>query len=195
MDSRAVQDSTGELLPAVFDFSQGHLTQTGRSLDLALSGEGFFVIETPQGPMYTRHGVFQTNQDGQIVDSEGRLVGGDGGPLVVPATLGNSQVSVSSDGQIRVDNALIGRLRIVAFPDKEAQLMSAGLNCWYAPLEVEPLDAENTRVMQGYQEASNVKLIDELVNMIMVTRIYEANVKLVNVTKDATRSVLGVAMG
>ena len=58
--------------------------ETGRSLDVALHGKGFFVIETPDGPLYTRHGMFRPNENGQIVDSEGRLVGGANGPLTIP---------------------------------------------------------------------------------------------------------------
>ncbi len=178
-----------------FDFSQGTLKQTGRTLDVGLYGKGFFVIETPEGPLYTRHGVFRTNQNGQIVDAEGRTVAGTAGPLAVPAELDVSQISIGYDGRLNADGAEVGQFRIVDFPDDEDQLVAAGLNCFRAPDDVKPTDVEETVVRQGCQEASNVEMIDELVSMIMVTRTYEANVKLVNVKKDTSNSVIGVAMG
>ncbi len=177
------------------DFTQGNLVETGRTLDVALYGKGFFVVETPEGPLYTRHGVFRANQNGQIVDSEGRTLAGTAGPLVIPAGMDVSQVTVSQDGRINVDGAPVGQFRIVRFPDKEDQLEPIGLGCYRAPEEVRPEETEEVTVKQGYQEASNVQMIDELVSMIMVSRMYEANMKFLNSRKDTTSSVIGVAMG
>ena len=188
-------DGTEPAAPGFYDFSQGHLSETGRTLDVALHGKGFFVIETPEGPLYTRHGVFRTNQDGQIVDSEGRLVGGSGGPLTVPVGTTMSRIAVSEDGRISADGAAIGQFRVVDFPGQEDKLVAVGLSCFQVPNDVKPVDAEDVVVRQGCQESSNVQMVDELVSMIMVTRTYEANVKLVNVKKDTTNSVIGVAMG
>ncbi len=181
--------------PEVFDFSQGDLVQTDRTLDFALHGKGFFVIESPEGPLYTRHGIFTTNPNGQIVDTAGRLVAGLSGPLLVPAGVDAAQIHVSSDGRIHAGQALIGQFRIVEFADREDQLLPAGLNCFRAPQGVEPVDTPEATVKQGYKEASNVKLVDELVNMILVSRLYEANMKLVSVARETTSSTIGVAMG
>jgi flagellar basal-body rod protein FlgF len=193
-DGPAAADG-GNQSQGIFDFSQGRLVQTGRRLDFALHGKGFFVVESPEGPLYTRHGVFRTNPNGQIVDGAGRLVAGLSGTLIVPQNADESQVHVSDDGRIHAGQAALGQFRIVEFPGNEDQLLPAGANCFRAPLGVEPVDAPQTVVRQGYQEASNVKIIDELVNMIMVSRLYEANTKLVSVTRDTTASLLGVAMG
>lgn len=178
-----------------FDFSQGHLLETGRTLDVALFGKGFFAIETPEGPLYTRHGVFRTNQNGQIVDSEGRLVAGVNGPLNIPIETNITAITVNESGQISTDGIPMGQFQIVDFPGEEDQLISVGLGCFQAPKEVKPVAVEETLVRQGCQEASNVQMVEELVSMIMVTRTYEANVKLVNVKKDTSNSVIGVAMG
>ena len=188
------QDSGGDT-PGVFDFSQGSLTPTGRTLDLALHGEGFFVIETPEGPVYTRHGVFQTNQNGQIVDTTGRIVAGTAGPLIVPPDADVGDVYVTEDGRVLAGQAEVGKLRLVEFLDGQNQLVAVGQNCFQAPKDVTPTDALNVVVKQGYQEASNVRLVDELVNMILVSRMYEANMKLVSVKKEAGGAALGVAMG
>ena len=190
------QEQAGsEETPEVFDFSQGDLVQTDRTLDFALHGKGFFVIESPEGPLYTRHGIFTTNPNGQIVDTAGRLVAGLSGPLLVPAGVDAAQIHVSSGGRIHAGQALIGQFRIVEFADREDQLLPAGLNCFRAPQGVEPVDVPEATVKQGYKEASNVKLVDELVNMILVSRLYEANMKLVSVARETTSSAIGVAMG
>ncbi len=181
--------------PEGFDFSQGHLVETGRSLDVALYGKGFFVIETPDGPLYTRHGMFRPNENGQIVDAEGRLVGGTNGPVTIPPGANITEITVSQTGEITADGASVGQFRVVDFPDDEGRLISVGLGCYQAPDDADPVPAEEAIVRQGCQESSNVQMIDELVSMIMVTRTYEANVKLVNVKKDTTNSVIGVAMG
>jgi len=198
--SKALDTATGagesgqeEPSEAVFDFSQGHLVQTNRILDCALHGKGFFVLETPEGPLYTRHGVFETNQNGQVVDISGRIVAGTGGPLVVPANVGLSRLHVSNNGRISADGAAIGQFRVVEFPDMEDRLVAAGENCFWAPQDVPPVDVDDPTVKQGFREASNVRLIDELVNMIMVSRMYEANMRLVNVKKDATSSLISAA--
>lgn len=189
------QLSYSEESQAVFDFSQGSLVQTERTLDFALCGKGFFVIESPQGPLYTRHGSFVVNQNGQIVDAAGRLVGGMAGPLLVPASASPSQIHVDSNGRIFAGKASIGQFRVVEFAGKEDQLLPAGSNCFRAPPGVEPAEALETTVRQGYKEASNVKIMDELVNMIIVSRLYEANMKVVSVAREASSSTLGVAMG
>jgi len=183
-------------LKAALDFSQGGLVETGRPLDFALYGKGFFVIETPQGPLYTRNGVFSTNQNGQIVDSQGRIVSGEAGPITVPGNVGLSQLNVSGDGKIGAGSTDIGKFRLVDFKDSESKLVPVGENCYRMPdVDIRPVPADRIVVKNGYQEASNVKLIDELVDMIMVARLYEANMKLVTAQKEASNSVMSVAMG
>jgi len=188
--------SPGEIdLNSVFDFSQGSITKTDRPLDFALYGKGFFVIETPEGPLYTRNGMFYTNQNGQIVNSDGNAVAGEAGPITVPAGVGLSQLYVSSDGSISAGGTAIGKFRLVDFKDNENKLEPAGSSRFWMPDEnVEPVAAENIVVKQGYQETSNVKLVDELVDMIMVSRLYEASMQLVSAEQQASSSLISVAM-
>jgi flagellar basal-body rod protein FlgF len=181
-------------LVTAFDFSQGNIVGTGRTLDFALSGKGFFVIETPEGPLYTRNGAFRLDQNGRIVDSMGRIVAGESGPITIPRNIGLSRVSVSDDGSIGAGDALAGKFRLVDFKDQEDELLAVGKNCFRAPEDLRPKAAENLSVKQGFQEASNVKLVEELVDMIMVSRLYEANVQFVTAKKDASKSILDVAM-
>jgi len=183
-------------LNSAFDFSQGGMVETGRPLDFAVHGKGFFVIETPEGPLYTRNGTFITNQNSQIVDSLGRIVAGQAGPITIPGNVGISQLNVTSDGTISAAGIAIGQFRLVDFDEDQNKLVPAGDSCYLMPDEnIQPTEAENIVVKQGYQEASNVQIIDELVDMILVSRLYEANMKSLSAAKETSSSLLSVAMG
>jgi len=183
-------------LNSIFDFSQGSIVETGRPLDFALHGKGFFVIETPEGPLYTRNGTFQTNQNSQIVDSQGRIVAGQAGPITIPGNIGISQLSVSSDGTIGAGEIAIGKFRLVDFNDNDIKLVPTGDSCYRMPdVNIQPVAAEQLVVKQGYQEASNVQIVDELVDMILVSRLYEANMKSIAAEQQASSSLMSVAMG
>ncbi len=182
-------------LNSAFDFSQGNIVETGRPLDFALHGKGFFVIETPEGPLYTRNGIFLTNQNGQIVDLQGRIVAGEAGPITIPNDWGIQQGSVSSNGSISIGGTTVGKFQLVDFGDNEDILVPTGENCYAMPDEnIQPVAAENIVVKQGYQEASNVKMIDELVDMIMVSRLYEANMKFFTASAEVTNTIISAIM-
>ena len=184
-------------LNSVFDFSQGNIVETGRPLDFALYGKGFFVIETPNGPLYRRNGMFCTNQNGQIMDSQGRIIAGEAGPITIPSDVGiGPQINVSSDGSISAGGIGIGKFRLVDFGDNEDKVVPYGENCYWMPSNknIQPVAAENIVVKQGYQEASNVKIIDELVDMIMVSRLYEANMKFFTASMEVTNTIINAIM-
>jgi len=183
-------------LDTKFDFSQGNVVESGRPLDFALYGKGFFVIETPEGPLYTRNGTFSTDRNGQIVDMEGRMVAGEAGPITVPAGVGVSQITISNDGTVSAKGTPTGKFRLVNFGNNESKLIPVGGNCFKMGEEgVEPVKAEHIVVKQGYQESSNVNIVDELVDMIMVSRLYEANMKFLAAQKETSSSIMSVAMG
>jgi len=183
-----------EITPkGVIDFSQGGVQQTGRPLDFALYGMGFFVIETPEGALYTRNGVFHTNQQGQIVDCQGRLVGGQAGPIVIPSGTALSELNVSEDGNVSIGGASVGKLRLVDFGENQSQLVSVGGSCFQPPAGVLPAPAGETSVKQGYRESSNVNVVEELVKLIAVTRLYESNMKILTTQQKNSDSILSVA--
>jgi flagellar basal-body rod protein FlgF len=192
----ALDKSSGKETKAhtAIDFSQGNFVQTGRTLDLALCGKGFFMIETPEGPLYTRNGMFRLNEDSQIVDLAGRIVAGESGPVTIPQAVHESQLSIADDGNIKADGVPLGKLKLVDFEDKETKLTPAGLNCFSAPVNIKPKEAENLIIKQGFQEGSNVQMMEELVDMIMVTRLYESNMKLLSKSGDTSKELLNVAM-
>ncbi|MCP4613756.1 MAG: flagellar hook basal-body protein [Planctomycetes bacterium] len=182
-------------LTSSLDFSQGNISETGRQLDFALSGKGFFVIETPNGPLYTRNGIFQTDQNGLITDSLGRAIAGEGGPITIPTGVGISQVSISKDGSISAGGITVGKFQLVDFGANEAKLVPTGESCYQMPDQnIQPVAAENITVKQGSQEVSNVKMVEELVDMIMVTRLYEANMKFIAARKEVASSITSAAM-
>lgn len=182
-------------LTSLLDFSQGNLYETGRPMDFAIYGKGFFVIETPNGPLYTRNGIFHTNQNGQIVDSQERIVAGEAGPITIPTTVGISQISITKDGSISAGGIPIGKFQVVDFKDNENKLVPTGDSCYRMPdTNIQPVAAENIVVKQGNQEVSNVKMIEELVDMLMVTRLYEANMKFIAARKEVASSITSAAM-
>jgi flagellar basal body rod protein FlgG len=177
------------------DFTQGSLIATGRPLDAALSGNGFFALETPDGPLYTRNGVFHVNRLGRLVDLSGRMVSGADGPINIPAGVSESSINIAEDGTVKSGEARLGRLKIVDFGVDQDKLIGAGENCFIAPASVRPTAAESVTVRQGYQENSNVKLTTELVDLISVSRLYETNMNLLKKRHENAKVVLGIANG
>jgi len=187
-------DAAGKLSARPFiDFSQGTLIQTGRQFDAALHGPGFYVLDTPQGELYTRDGVFRTNTTGQLVDAEGRTVQGEGGPITIPSLTNSQAINIGRDGRIMAGNQTLGKLRVVEF-ENPAALVPAGQNGFRASAKAAPAAASKTQVQQGFQEASNVSPVEELVSLITCTRMYEATLKNISVQEEKMKSMMQVAM-
>jgi flagellar basal-body rod protein FlgF len=186
---------TGEVVGTqAIDFSQGHIIATGRALDVAIDGKGFMVVETPQGPLYTRNGTFRCDAQGMLVDHAGRPVAGEGGPIVLPAGTSSAQVTISDDGAVIAGGGEVGKLKLVEFDDT-SRLAPVGGSCYAAPADATPNAAVASRVQGGAQEASNVSVVEELTAMITVSRLYEANFKMIRTQDEQARNLLQVAMG
>ncbi|MFP3937106.1 MAG: flagellar hook-basal body protein [Phycisphaerae bacterium] len=175
------------------DFSQAALNVTGRSLDLALAGDGFFVVESDDGQRYTRNGSFITDDQGRLTDMSGRTVTGEGGPLTIPPDAGVTDIHVAEDGNISAAGQNIGRLQIVRFEDTSV-LQPVGSNVFRAREDATPEPTEDTVVHQGAKEASNVDTVESLVGLITVTRMYEANLKSISSQNERARRLMQVAM-
>ncbi len=161
-------------------FTQGGFRFTGRELDLALAGDGFFAVDTPAGVRYTRNGAFSVSADGYLVTAEGDRVLGTTGPLQVGNT---GRMIISETGEVAVDGAVKGRLRLAAFPEG-TELRREGDNRF----RVEGGVAEQTAgvsVRSGYLEQANVQPVQEMVEMISVMRAYEANQRMVKAHDEA----------
>lgn len=162
-------------------FEPGELLFTDKSLDLALKGDGFFVLDGPNGPLYTRNGVFELNGQGELQTIGGLPVSGTGGRITIPP--GTAQITVREDGTVVADNADVGRLKLATFKDAAA-LVPAGTTLFEAPAGVRPDDAQAT-VHQGYRESSNVQIVDEMVRMIAGMRQHEASQRALRALSDA----------
>lgn len=152
------------------DFSEGDLTQTGNSLDVAIHNEGWFVIDKPDGTVYTRNGHFTLNEKGQITTTGGYpVLSTDGTPI----TLGveDQNFKISADGTISTPNGIKARLDIVKFPE-DAELSKTGETLFTTDATPEP--ATEAKVVQGMLESSNVRPVVEVTNMIWALRSYQA---------------------
>ncbi len=187
----------GSLIPRnSLDFSQGTVARTDRLLDVAIQGRGFLVIETPQGPLYTRNGALQISPQGNLVDLQGRIIAGEGGPIVIPPGISESDINISGDGRISGRGGIqLGALSLVDFGEDQGRLTPAGFNCYKAPAGVNPAPAEDVKVSQGFRENSNVKPVEELVGMISVSRLYEMHMGIMRKQQDNMKILLGVANG
>lgn len=172
-------------------FSQGNLSQTSNSKDIAVKGEGFFQVQLPDGTTaYTRDGSFQVDQNGQLVTSSGYQVIP---AITVPAnalsmTVGRDGiVSVTTQGQTAAQQ--VGQLTLSTFINNSG-LESLGENLYQetqssgAPTESTPGLNGAGLLYQGYVETSNVNVAEELVNMIQTQRAYEINSKAVSASDE-----------
>lgn len=162
------------------DHSQAGFRETENLLDMALSGPGFFQVQTPDGIRYTRNGSFTKNAEGEIVTSQGFPLVGAG---VVPENTGN--IVIDEDGRITAVSAedgleqVIGQIEIVEFEDPNV-LAKEGNDMYTIVTEgVVPNPAEETTVSQGYLEMANVDPVMESVNMIDTLRTYEVFQKII----------------
>ncbi len=168
------------------DFSTGSLTPTGNPLDLALAGEGFFVVETPRGIRYTRNGHFRLSPQGDLVTQDGCSVLGQNGKLRLPP--GN--VQVSSGGEVSVDGVMTGKLKVVDFDDL-TQLSKQGGSCFVAPPGTPEVPPKRLDVKQNYLEEANVQPVQMMTEMITVLRSFDLlNRALRSITDGADRKVI-----
>jgi flagellar basal body rod protein FlgG len=152
------------------DFSQGGLTHTGNPLDVAISGAGFFVVNTAHGERLTRHGGFSLDAERYLTTTDGYRVQGEGGDLQLP----RGPVEVANDGALRVDGVVAGKLRLVAVPDTRGLRRDTGT--LFAAGSQTPADALPGAVYltQGAIEGANVSPVESLVGLIDTMRGFEA---------------------
>jgi len=148
----------------------GPLQQTGNPFDLAIGGDGFFVLQGPNGPLYTRNGTFQVDANGELRSHEGLPVNSAGGGITIPPNV--ASVTVGRDGTVMAGKLPIGQIQVKSFADRN-QLQRVGTTLFAAPPGVEP-QAGSSSVLQGYRESSNVQVVNEMVLMISGMRHFEA---------------------
>ena len=152
------------------EMQTGAMQVTGNPLDLAITGEGFFTVETPRGDRYTRAGRFSLGEGGRIIDMEGNpLLNTDGAPIAVSPN--DTRIEVMGDGTIRSENGVIGRLRVVRFDDAQA-LRAEGDRVFDAD-GAPALPVERPGIRQGVLEGSNVNPILEMTRLTAELREFQ----------------------
>ncbi|MFW6413469.1 MAG: flagellar basal-body rod protein FlgF [Oceanicaulis sp.] len=170
------------------DFRQGALEATGRPLDVALQGEGFFTLETPAGERFTRDGRFTLNDQSELVASDGARVLDDlGQPIRIDPALG--PVTITEDGAVSQNGVPGQRLGLARFAELGA-LEKTGDNRFTAPEDAERLFDALPRVMQGHSEGSNVRAINEITTMMEVSRAYASVTRMIRDTDELSRKAI-----
>ena len=157
--------------------TQGALQQTGNSLDLAIEGDGFFQVLTPNGLRYTRDGGFHRAQNGQLVTSAGEpVLSTTGQPIAVPP----GEVTVGADGVVSVAGGAVATVGVFTFPSS-AQLTPEGANRYLPPEGVAPALSKQATVHQGAIESANQDVIQGSLDLIAMQRQAEMMQKALTV--------------
>lgn len=181
----AVETSIG------YDFRPGHITQTGRDLDVALPDKGWFAVNDVNGDeAYTRNGTFSLDANGNLVTQEGLAVVGTEGPVAVPP---DHRLVIESDGSLSAvplvgggNIVALGRLKLV---DPEPGILVRGDDGLFRTADAQPIEASNAiRVQSGFIETSNVNAVDMMVQMISAARQYETQMKMLSTAQENSRS-------
>ena len=168
----------------IHDFAPGAIMQTGNPLDVALSGEGFLVVQTPGGERWTRAGALQIDAEGTLVNFDGHPVLGDGGEITFDA--GETDITIDATGAISTSAGAKGRLRIVAFENPQ-EIAREGNNLFSGGT---PIAAAETSVVQGAIEKSNVNSVGEMTEMIRVQRAYQSLASMMQRQDEIRRSAI-----
>lgn len=176
------EDSFSHDPVVLIDHSPGTLQKTGNPLDVAIQGEGYFVIETKDGERYTRNGSFTLNQNGELITLSGDAVLGEGGRI----TISGKKIEISNTGAVSADGSEVGRLKIVDFKKKDA-LVKRGAGLFEASGGAEQAALENPEVRAGYLETSNVQAVKEMIEMIDIQRSFEAYLKIMQTMSEQDR--------
>lgn len=165
---------------------QGGLTQTGNTFDFAIEGDGFFLIQTPQGERLSRNGSFAASAAGDLVTNDGfPVLDAGGAPMFVPP--GARQIKAAADGTLSADGQPIGQIGIVRPTDPLGLRREDGV-MFDAEDGFEPI--ENPRVVQGFVESSNVDPVGQIARMIQVQRAYEMGQSFLDAENERVRTAI-----
>ncbi len=168
----------------VRDLSNGPITNTGNTLDVALEGNGYFALDTLNGPRYTRAGNFTLDSTGTLVNAGGLpVLDTNGNRINLPAR--TKDITIGEDGTIATETGPVARIQVVRF-DVPQKLIPVG-NTLYATDE-KPIADEATTVRQGALEGSNVQGVVEMTKMIDVARSYETVQKILQAEHERLRN-------
>ncbi|MFZ0960100.1 MAG: flagellar basal-body rod protein FlgF [Terriglobia bacterium] len=161
--NQAVNDY-GVLGGSAVDMRTGEFEKTGNDLDLALEGQGFFVVKTPAGIRYTRNGSFHTDADGHLLTATGDQVMGEEGAVALPG----GEITFSSDGTISQQGAVVASIKLVTF--KPGTVLTAEGNSYYQAPDKSDEPADDPRLSQGMLEGSNMNAVTGAISLMTLQR-------------------------
>lgn len=169
----------------LLDLSQGGLSQTGGTFDLAIQGDAFFLVATPEGERLTRAGAFFPSPEGTLVNADGHsLLDAGGAPVVAPA--GAAQIAIGKDGTMSADGQPVAQIGLWQPVERTSLRHQSGT--LFSASEWAP--AENGVIIQGYLEDSNVNPLTEVARMIEVQRAYEMGQRFLDAEDQRQKNVL-----
>lgn len=169
------------------NYDNGPMNRTGNPLDVAIVGKGFFEIQTPDGPRFTRKGNFTVNEQGVLATAEGWPVMGQGGDIAID----EGRIEIGDQGEVRVDGEAVATIRVVDFPEPY-KLVKTG-DTLFKPAEgtlPQAVEEGQSQVAQGYLEASNVDAIRTMTEMIETLRVFEAYQRMIRTADDTTAKTI-----
>jgi len=157
-------------------FLPGPIQKTGNDLDLAIEGEGFFKVKTPNGVRYTRNGNFSLSKDQVLINASGFPVLGQRGSEI---TLTGKKIAVGSNGSVMADGNEVDQIAVVTFPGLNVLQKEGHTLMKNGSPEQEEIKPPESQVVQGALEASNVNAVDEMINLMDSYRTYESCLKII----------------
>ncbi|RMH60986.1 MAG: flagellar basal-body rod protein FlgF [Calditrichaeota bacterium] len=170
------------------DFSQGDLRQTGNPLDVALSGRGYFTVESGDKEMYTRNGAFQLDEDGVLRTRDGLPVMGRGGWVTLSSEAGPiKDITINENGDVYADGNYMDTLLVYDFENPD-DVQKVGGSLYAAKNRSSIYELETPHVKQGFLEESNVNPAQEMIQLIEIQRQFESMQKMIRTLDDVYRS-------
>jgi flagellar basal-body rod protein FlgF len=174
---------------SAINFMTGETLPTQRELDVAIQGEGFFEVQRSDGSRaYTRGGEFHVRPDRTLVTNRGDEVLNDGGGTISLLPNGGA-VSINRDGTIFQGETQLGRISVQRFADNSQLIPSQG-GLFVPAAGATPESVDNPELMQGYVEGSNVQPLREMVDLVLISRAYEANQKMITTVDQQMQKTL-----
>lgn len=168
----------------ITDFESGVKRQTGRALDLAIAGDGFFTYDGENEKVYSKNGIVFRSPDGNLVNSDGlTLLDSEGQSIEIPSSVSDRDLNISADGQISANGATFGKISLAEFDDP--QLLESNSQVYFKLGQATEIPAEDTSVLQGTRELSNSQPVTELVNLIVGSRSFESAQRVIRTISDA----------
>jgi flagellar basal-body rod protein FlgF len=167
------------------DFGQGTIRSTGSPLDLAIEGQAFFKITTPDGERYTRDGHFRLDDTGKLTTQNGQPVADAGGAELL-VDMEKGPIAIAADGTVSQGIEQVGKIGVVRF-DSLSVLEKTGDNLYRNTSNQQAQAAPDARIHQGMLEGSNVNAITQITKMLEVTRAYESMAKMMDSTATLSR--------